>query len=207
MKIFSEPLTKEEEYYYLKRFKDGDQRAKEILIERNLRLVAYIAKRYVKSESDRSLEDMISIGTIGLIKGIISFDENKGKLSTYVARCIDNEILMMLRGERKKSRELSIYESIGSDYEGNVISLFDVMESNDESIDIQFEKKQDIEKLKKIIKKELTKREYEIIKYRYGLENEKEITQREVSEKMGISRSYVSRIEKRALLKLKRAME
>lgn len=207
MKIFSEPLTKEEEYYYLKRFKDGDQRAKEILIERNLRLVAYIAKRYVKSESDRTLEDMISVGTIGLIKGIISFDENKGKLSTYVARCIDNEILMMLRGERKKSREISIYEPIGSDIEGNVISLIDVMESNDESVDIQVETSEDIDKLKKIIKQELTKREYEIIKFRYGLENESEITQREVSEKLGISRSYVSRIEKKALLKLKRAME
>lgn len=207
MKIFSEPLTKEEEEYYLKQFKDGDQRAKEILIERNLRLVAYIAKRYVKSEGDRSLEDMISVGTIGLIKGIMSFDENKGKLSTYVARCIDNEILMMLRGERKKLREISIYEPIGSDYEGNMISLFDVMESNDESVDVQFEMSEDVEKIKNIIKKELTKREYEIIKYRYGLENEEEITQREVSEKMGISRSYVSRIEKKALLKLKRAME
>lgn len=207
MKIFSEPLTKKEEEYYLKRFKDGDQRAKEILIERNLRLVAYIAKRYVKNEGDRSLEDMISVGTIGLIKGIENFDENKGKLSTYVARCIDNEILMMLRGERKKSREISIYEPISSDYEGNVISLFDVMESNDESIDVQFEINEDVEKLKKIIKQELTKREYEIIKYRYGLENEKEITQREVSEKLGISRSYVSRIEKKALMKLKMAME
>ena len=207
MKIFSEPLSAKEEEYYLKRFKDGDQRAKEILIERNLRLVAYVARKYVKTEGDRSLEDMISVGTIGLIKAIVSFDENKGKLSTYAARCIDNELLMMLRGDRKKSREVSLYEPIGSDYEGNVISLFDVMESNDSPIDLQFEINEDVEKLKKIIKRELSAREYEIIKFRYGLENEKEITQREVSEKLGISRSYVSRIEKKALLKLKKAME
>lgn len=207
LNIFFEPLTKEEEEYYLKQYKDGDQRAKEILIERNLRLVAYIAKRYVKNEAYRSLEDMISVGTIGLIKGIISFDENKGKLSTYIARCIDNEILMMLRGERKKSREISMYESIGSDYEGNVISLIDIMESDDENIDVQIEVREDIEKLNKIIKQELNAREYEIIKFRYGLENSKEITQREVSEKLGISRSYVSRIEKKALEKLKKAME
>jgi RNA polymerase sporulation-specific sigma factor len=207
VEIFSEPLTKEEEDYYLKRFKDGDQRAKELLIEHNLRLVAYIAKKYVKNECDRSLEDMISVGTIGLIKGVMSFDENKGKLSTYVARCIENEILMMLRGERKKSKEISMYEPIGSDYEGNVISLLDIIERDEISVEVQFETKEAVEILKSVIKNELNEREYEIIKYRYGLENEKEITQREVSKKMGISRSYVSRIEKKALDKLKKAME
>lgn len=207
MRTFLEPLTASEEEYYIKRFKDGDQRAKEILVERNLRLVAYIAKKYTSVESDRSLEDMISVGTIGLIKAVTSFDEKKGKLSTYAARCIDNELLMMLRGERKKSKEISLYEPIGTDYEGNVISFFDVMESNENPIDIMFEIKEDIEKLQKIVKEELTKREYDIIKSRYGLEGEKEITQREVAKKMGISRSYVSRIEKKALNKLKKILE
>lgn len=207
MRTFLEPLSAREEEYYIKCFKDGDQRAKEILIERNLRLVAYVARKYVSTEGDRSLEDMISVGTIGLIKAITSFDEKKGKLSTYAARCIDNELLMMLRGDRKKSKEISLYEPIGTDYEGNVISLFDVIESSENPIDVQFEISEDIEKLQKIIKKELTKREYDIIKSRYGLEGEKEITQREVAKRLGISRSYVSRIEKKALNKLKKALE
>lgn len=206
MRTFLEPLSAKEEEYYIKCFKDGDQRAKDILIERNLRLVAYVAKKYINAESDRTLEDMISVGTIGLIKAITSFDEKKGKLSTYAARCIDNELLMMLRGERKKSKEISLYEPIGTDYEGNVISLFDVIESDENPIDVQLEIDEDIQKLRRILKDELTEREYDIIKSRYGLDGEKEITQREVAKKLNISRSYVSRIEKKALLKLKKAM-
>lgn len=207
MKTFMDPLSKEEEEYYLKCFKDGDQRAKEILIERNLRLVAYVVKKYVNTEMDRNLEDLISIGTIGLIKAIISFDEQKGKLSTYAAKCIDNELLMMLRCDKKKSKEVSLYEPIGSDHEGNEISRFDVIESEENPIEVQYEIKEDVEKLKRLMVSELTAREFEIIKKRYGLYGEKETTQREVADELGISRSYVSRIEKKALLKLRRALE
>lgn len=207
MKTFMDPLSKEEEEYYLKCFKDGDQRAKEILIERNLRLVAYVVKKYVNTEMDRNLEDLISIGTIGLIKAIISFDEQKGKLSTYAAKCIDNELLMMLRCDKKKSKEVSLYEPIGSDHEGNAISRFDVIESEENPIEVQYEIQEDVEKLKRLMASELTTREFEIIKKRYGLYGEKETTQREVADEMGISRSYVSRIEKKALLKLRRALE
>lgn len=207
MKTFMEPLSKEEEEYYLKCFKDGDQRAKDILVERNLRLVAYVVKKYVNAEMDRNLEDLISIGTIGLIKAIISFDENKGKLSTYAAKCIDNELLMMLRCDKRRSKEVSLYEPIGADQEGNEISLFDVIESEDNPIEVQCELKADIEKLDRVIESELTEREFEIIKKRYGLYGEQETTQREVADEMGISRSYVSRIEKKALLKLRRALE
>ena len=207
MKTFMEPLNKEEEEYYLKCFKDGDKRAKEVLIERNLRLVAHVVKKYVNNDMDRSFEDMISIGTIGLIKAIISFDSEKGKLSTYAAKCIDNELLMMLRYDKKKSREVSLYEPIGTDHEGNEISLFDVIESNEKSIEKQCEFLDDIGKLSKIIKYELTPREYEIIEKRYGLNGNKEITQREVAKQLEISRSYVSRIEKKALEKLRKALE
>ena len=183
MKTFMEPLDRDEESYYLRRFKDGDQGAKDVLVERNLRLVAHIVKKYATPERD--MEDLISIGTIGLIKAVISFDESKGKLSTYAAKCIDNELLMMLRAEKKKSREVSLYEPIGTDRDGNEISLYDV-----------------IARVMELVNQELTEREREIICKRYGLLGEKEITQREVASQMGISRSYVSRIEKKALSKL-----
>lgn len=207
MKTFMEPLSKEEEEYYLKRFKDGDKKAKEVLIERNLRLVAHVVKKYVSTDMDRGLEDMISVGTIGLIKAITSFNMEKGKLSTYAAKCIDNELLMMLRYDKKKSKEVSLYEPIGTDHEGNEISLFDIIESDDKSIESQCELQEDLIRLSDVINKELTSREYEIIKMRYGLMGEEEVTQREVARIMGISRSYVSRIEKRALEKLKKAIE
>lgn len=207
MKTFMEPLSREEEAYYLKCFKDGDQQAKEVLIERNLRLVAHIVRKYVNNEMDRNMEDLISVGTIGLIKAITSFDMDKGKLSTYAAKCIDNELLMMLRYDKKKSREVSIYEPIGTDHEGNEISLFDVMESKDDSIETKCEVKEDIRKLREVISTELTDREYAIISKRYGLNGEKELTQREIAQLWGISRSYVSRIEKKALEKLRKAIE
>lgn len=207
MKTFLAPLTPEAEAYYLKCLKDGDQRAKDVLVERNLRLVAHVAKKYATGEKERSLEEMISIGTIGLIKAIQSFDEGKGKLSTYAARCIENELLMMLREEKKRSREISLYEPIGTDKEGNEISLFDVVESREEQIDKICEVKDDLQKLKVCLQNKLTNREYEIITRRYGLEGRKEETQREIAKDLGISRSYISRIEKRALEKLRKAME
>jgi RNA polymerase sporulation-specific sigma factor len=201
-----EPLSREEEAYYLKCFKDGDQQAKDVLIERNLRLVAHIVRKYVNNDMDRSMEDLISIGTIGLIKAITSFDMDKGKLSTYAAKCIDNELLMMLRYDKKKSKEVSLYEAIGTDREGNEISLFDVVESGEDTIENQCEAKEDIIRLREIIKTELTQREYTIICKRYGINGETEMTQREIAEKLGISRSYVSRIEKKALEKLKQSL-
>jgi RNA polymerase sporulation-specific sigma factor len=155
---------------------------------------------------DRSMEDLISIGTIGLIKAITSFDMDKGKLSTYAAKCIDNELLMMLRYDKKKSKEVSLYEAIGTDREGNEISLFDVVESGEDTIENQCEAKEDIIRLREIIKTELTQREYTIICKRYGINGETEMTQREIAEKLGISRSYVSRIEKKALEKLKQSL-
>ena len=206
MKTFLEPLSKAEEEYYLKCFKNGDKRAKEVLIERNLRLVAHIARKYVNVEIDRNLEDLISVGTIGLIKAIDSFNDDKGKLSTYAAKCIDNEMLMMLRYERKKSREVSIYEPIGTDHEGNEISFFDIIESKDRLVEEEFEVKSDIERIIESMNKVLTKREYDIINRRYGLNGYREITQREVAKEFGISRSYVSRIEKKALEKLRNAI-
>ena len=188
MKTFMEPLDRDEESYYLRRFKDGDQGAKDVLVERNLRLVAHIVKKYATPERD--MEDLISIGTIGLIKAVISFDESKGKLSTYAAKCIDNELLMMLRAEKRKSREVSLY--------GNEISLYDVIVSDEKTIENQCELAGDIARVMELVNQELTEREREIICKRYGLLGEKEITQREVASQMGISRSYVSRIEKKA---------
>lgn len=206
MKTFLEPLSKAEEEYYLKCFKNGDKRAKEVLIERNLRLVAHIARKYVNVEVDRSLEDLISVGTIGLIKALESFDDDKGKLSTYAAKCIDNEMLMMLRSERKKSREVSIYEPIGTDHEGNEISFYDIIESKDRLVEDEYQVKSDIERVIDSMNRVLTKREYDVIVRRYGLNGYKEVTQREVAKEFGISRSYVSRIEKKALEKLRSAI-
>lgn len=195
-----EPLDRDEESYYLRRFKDGDLGAKDVLVERNLRLVAHIVKKYTTPERD--MDDLISIGTIGLIKAIISFDESKGKLSTYAAKCIDNELLMMIRAEKKKSKEISLYEPIGTDHDGNEISLYDVVVSDEKSIENQCELAGDIARVIELVRSELTDREREIVCKRYGLFGEKEITQREVADQLGISRSYVSRIEKKALTKL-----
>ena len=203
MKTFMEPLSKEEEEYYLKRFKDGDKKAKEVLIERNLRLVAHVVKKYVSTDMDRGLEDMISVGTIGLIKAITSFNMEKGKLSTYAAKCIDNELLMLLRSDRRKSREISIYEPVGKDKEGNEINLIEIIGTSEDTVVEDYELRQDVKKLYSAVEKKLTDREREIIIMRYGLYGTQEITQREIAQKMNISRSYVSRIEKRALEKMK----
>lgn len=206
LKTFLMPLNAEEETYYLKKMKEGDLEAKYILIERNLRLVAHIAKKYQNSEED--MEDLISIGTIGLIKAVSTFNYERGnRLATYAARCIDNELLMYFRGKKKTSKEVSLYEPIGTDKEGNQINLMDVVESQERDIFEIIELKGNTRKIYEIIPKVLGKREQEIIEMRYGLYNKKPVTQREIADKMGISRSYVSRIEKRALEKLRTCFE
>lgn len=153
------------------------------------------------------MEDLISIGTIGLIKAIESFDAGKGKLSTYASRCIDNEFLMLLRSKKKNSREVSLFEPIGTDKEGNEISLLDVIEQVQEDVVEQMDVKDNIRRLKALMQQVLTPRERDIIELRYGLRTGEEVTQREVGAAFGISRSYVSRIEKRALLKLREGLK
>ena len=202
MKTFSKPLTSAQEKIYLHRCQEGDLDAKNILIERNLRLVAHIAKKYQNSGED--LEDLISIGTIGLIKAISTFDHTRcARLSTYAARCIDNELLMMFRSKKKHSREISLYEPIGTDKEGNEIHLLDIVEGKEQDITDQCIQKERILKLHVFLREVLSPLEYEVIKYRYGLFGEKELTQRVLGKRLGISRSYVSRIEKNALKKLR----
>lgn len=206
MKTFQRPLSSEEEASYIRVLKEGNSEevseAKEILIERNLRLVAHIAKKYQNVDED--MEDLISIGTIGLIKAVGSFDTSKGsRLATYAARCIDNELLMLLRSKKKTSREVSLYEPIGTDKEGNEISLLDVIEQEQEEVIDRIELDDNIKKLTELVEKVLDEREQEIIRLRYGLLSGREVTQREIGQQLGISRSYVSRIEKRALLKLR----
>ena len=206
MKTFLMPLKAEEEKYYLEKMKEGSLEAKNTLIERNLRLVAHISRKYQNGEED--MEDLISIGTIGLIKAIATFNYERGnRLATYAARCIDNELLMYFRGKKKTSREVSLYEPIGTDKEGNQINLMDVVESTDRDIFEVIELKGNTRKVYEAIPKVLNSREREIIEWRYGLYNRKPVTQREIADKLGISRSYVSRIEKRALEKLKGCFE
>ena len=202
MKTFQKPLTAAEERLCLRRCQEGDPEAKRILIERNLRLVAHVAKKY--QGNGEELEDLISIGTIGLIKAISTFNsERSARLSTYAARCIDNELLMMLRARKKCSREVSLYEPIGTDREGNEIQLFDVIEMGEEDVHHRLEKKEDVIRLYQKVESELSARERIVLKLRYGLYNEEEYTQREIAKLLGISRSYVSRIEKNALRKLR----
>ena len=205
MKTFQQPLTAGEEAYYIRLLREGtveeSRQAREILVERNLRLVAHIAKKYQNVEED--MEDLISIGCIGLIKAVNSFDSGKGRLATYACRCIDNELLMMLRTKRKSNRETSLYEPIGTDREGNEICLYDVIESDEEDACMQLALKNDISLLYEKLESVLTDREQLILKKRYGLYGEKEYTQKEVAASLGISRSYVSRIEKGAIQKLR----
>lgn len=209
MKTFSQPLSALEEAYYLQLLKEGNseeaKQAKNILIERNLRLVAHIAKKYQNVDED--MEDLISIGTIGLIKAISSFDAVRGKLSTYASRCIDNELLMLLRSRKKSAREVSLYDPIGTDKEGNEINLLDIIEQEQPDVVEKLDLNENTKKLQCLIKEVLNDREREIIFLRYGLLNGREVTQREIGELLHISRSYVSRIEKRALLKLREGFE
>lgn len=205
MKTFKKPLSSEEEAGYIRLLKEGSREeatvAKEILIERNLRLVAHIAKKYQNIEED--MEDLISIGTIGLIKAVDTFDAGKGRLATYACRCIDNELLMMLRARKKISREVSLYEPIGTDKEGNEINLLDVIEGEQADVVDRLTMEENLRKMRVFLDRCLTPREREILFLRYGLKDGREVTQSEIGRKLGISRSYVSRIEKKALMKLK----
>ncbi len=204
MQTFLTPLSTQEENEYLRRMAAGDREAKNKLIEHNMRLVAHVAKKYYNPEDD--MEDMISIGTIGLLKAVDTYNPGKGsKLATYAARCIDNELLMYFRGKKKRARDISIYDPIGTDKEGNQIHLFDILEEDSVDVVEEMEHKKALGTLAEILPRVLSPREYQIISLRYGLADDGGITQREVASRMGISRSYVSRIEKKALLKLRQA--
>ena len=204
--LFPEPLSLEEEKEYLILHKKGDENAKNILIERNLRLVAHIVKKY--SNTNILQEDLISIGTIGLIKGINSFDIDKNyKLGTYVSRCIENEILMYLRANKKYVLDVYLNEPIGKDKDDNVVTLQEVLEEKQKDIEDEIDLKFQIENLYKKMEKVLSKREKTIIRLRYGLDGEKSKTQKEISKKLNISRSYVSRIENAAIHKLFKELE
>ena len=199
--LFPEPLTAQEEKIYLEQLKSGDEEARNILIERNLRLVAHVVKKYANTKVAQ--DDLISIGTIGLIKGINSFNVEKGsKLSTYVSRCIDNEILMYLRSTKKLNAEVYLNEPIGKDKDDNVVTLQEVLENNDRNIEEEVDLKMKIKKLYKKMGEVLKDRERTIIELRFGLDGHKPKTQHEIADMMGISRSYVSRIETKAIGKL-----
>ena len=201
MKSFSQPLSSEEEIHYLDLYRNGTEReskeALDILVERNMRLVAHVMKKYQNVSEDT--EDLISYGTIGLIKAVKSYMPDKGsRLATYAAKCIDNEVLMLFR------REVSLYEPIGTDKEGNEVRLLDILVYDQLDVVESLQIREDVQKLRDIFYKVLSERERDIIAYRYGLRNGYEFTQREIGEKLGISRSYVSRMEKRALEKLRK---
>lgn len=206
MQTFQQPLTSEEEAGYVRLLKSDNEyeakRAKEILIERNLRLVAHVAKKYQSVDED--MEDLIATGCIGLIKAVETFDAGKGRLATYACRCIDNELLMLLRSKKKTMREVSLFEPIGQDKEGNEICLVDIIEGQQTDTVDDMELRDNIRKLFVLLEECLTVREREIIRLRYGLAGTKAVTQNEIGAMYGISRSYVSRIEKRALSKLKK---
>ena len=202
MKVFPKPLTAEEECCYLQKFREGDIQARNILVEHNLRLVAHIVKKYQGTEEE--MEDLISIGTIGLIKAVTTFDSEKGpRLATYAARCVENELLMFFRAKKKTARETSYYEPIGTDKEGNEIHLLDIIESSERDAFSQISLKSDSQRLYELLDRVLTPREQRVLIMRYGLYNGKEYTQREIAAQLGISRSYISRIEKNALIKLR----
>ena len=201
MRTFPKPLTAENEKYYLSRLRDGDGEARRILIEYNLRLVAHIVKKYQSAEDD--MEELISIGTIGLIKAVDTFDQEKARrLSTYAARCVENEILMYMRAKKKYMRETSYYEPIGTDKEGNEIQLLDIMESGEPEAMEQIQLKDDSLRIYRLLEERLSERERLVLIMRYGLYGGREYTQREIAERLGISRSYISRIEKNALHRL-----
>jgi len=203
---FPQPLSPEEEREYLERYKAGNEEARNILIERNLRLVAHIVKKYSVTATDN--DDLISIGTIGLIKAITTFDNSKGtRLATYASRCIENEILMQIRSNKKRQNEVSLHEPIGVDKEGNEISLFDIIENDTDSIVDVVELKMQVKKLYSKMKDVLKSREKLVLELRYGLINGSNKTQREIAKMLGISRSYVSRIEKKAIKKLSKELK
>ncbi len=201
---YPQPLSKEEERMWLDRLLAGSDEARETLILHNLRLVAHIAKKYQKAERDR--EDLISIGTIGLIKAVSTFSESKGALSAYAARCIENEILMSLRRERKLVETVSIEEPVGSDKEGNELRLSDLVCTEEDSIFEQVQERLDAQRVTELMQRVLTKRERTVLTLRFGLNRQRALAQREVANLLNISRSYVSRIETKAMEKLRAAL-
>ncbi len=202
---FPKPLSAAEEREWLEKYAQGDQEARRVLIEHNLRLVAHIIKKYYTQNADQ--EDLISIGTIGLIKGISSFDPSKGaRLATYAARCIENEILMYFRGQKKLQSEVSLSDSLESDKEGNALQLMDIVGVDDTMLE-DLQERDNALRLHKLVRECLTSREAEIVRLRYGLGGTVPLTQREIAASFGISRSYVSRIEKRALEKLRTELQ
>lgn len=206
MQSFPQPLSAAQEASYLRQYQNGDMHARDILIERNLRLVAHIVKKYI--HSGKETDELISIGIIGLVKAVNTYNFDKGnRLATYAARCIDNELLMLMRGDKKRSQEVSLYDPIGTDKEGNEITLLSIIEHNNEDVVEQLARKQSLQKLSKIISEVLTPREYFVVIRRYGLFGHSESTQRELASQLNISRSYVSRIEKKALEKLRHHLD
>lgn len=206
MQSFPQPLSAAQEASYLRQYQNGDMHARDILIERNLRLVAHIVKKYI--HSGKETDELISIGIIGLVKAVNTYNFDKSnRLATYAARCIDNELLMLMRGDKKRSREVSLYDPIGTDKEGNEITLLSIIEHNNEDVVEQLARKQSLQKLSKIISEVLTPREYFVVIRRYGLFGHSESTQRELASQLNISRSYVSRIEKKALEKLRHHLD
>lgn len=199
--LFPESLSQEDERMYVEKMREGDQDAKNILIEHNLRLVAHVCKKYNNTNVDQ--DDLISIGSIGLIKGINSYNPEKSiKLSTYISKCIDNEILMYLRSNKKTNSEVYLEDPIGKDKDDNTVRLGEVLENNDKPIEEEVDLKMKISKLYEKIKKVLKNRERTIIELRFGLNGKEPKTQKEIAKNLGISRSYVSRIETKAIGKL-----
>ncbi len=203
--VFPKPLSNEEEAMYIEKMSKGDMDAKNILIERNLRLVAHIAKKY---SDDKNAEDIISIGTIGLIKGINTFSPDKNKkLSSYVSRCIENEVLMYLRSQKKHNCDVYIDDSLGTDSDGNQMTLSDILSNDDGDIADMVSDSIEAKRLYNVMSKTLTPTEYAIIVRRYGLCGKRRLTQQEIADSLGISRSYVSRIEKKCLIKLSQRLK
>lgn len=206
MKTFLKPLNAHEERECLERLKEGDQEARRLLIEHNMRLVAHVVKKY--QYTDYETEDLLSVGTIGLIKAVNTFKMDRGsRLATYAAKCVENEILMLLRAHKKYSKEVSLYDPIGVDKDGEAVSLVDVIEMETKDTLEELILGQDIRELYEAFKRCLKPTEQKVIQMRYGLFGNKEYTQREIAGTLGISRSYVSRIEKKAVEKLRKGME
>lgn len=202
MKTFQKPLTASEEREYLERYKEGDQEARSVLIERNMRLVAHVVKKY--QYTDYETEDLLSVGTIGLIKAVNTFNMDRGsRLATYAAKCVENEILMLLRAHKKYSKEVSLFEPIGVDKDGETVSLVDVIELENKEVLEMLIFSQEVKELYEAFEVCLKDNEKTVIGMRYGLFGGKEYTQREIAEMLGISRSYVSRIEKKSVEKLR----
>ena len=206
MLSYPKPLDAKEEETLFAEFRGGNRQARDKLIEHNLRLVAHIVKKYSQPEKDN--EDLLSIGTVGLIKAVDSYDEAKGiRLGTYAARCIENELLMFFRAGKKSANEVYLYDPIGTDKEGNAINLLEIIVAEEEDYTDRYERKEKLSVLPRLLAANLEEREREIIELRYGLYGGKELTQREIADRLAISRSYVSRIEKKALRKLREEYE